>query len=53
MRFQCTEWVEGFTVGAIYSAVYKPGTSYYHLVDDDGIITKFPEGELLLHFEEV
>lgn len=52
MRYTCTEWLEGFTVGAVYATVYHPGTSLYHLIDDEGVIAKLNQSDIELHFEE-
>lgn len=53
MRFICTAWLEGFSVGAAYSAVYHSGTSLYHLIDDEGIITKLNQADINTYFEEM
>ena len=49
MRYQCTEWCEGFTVGSIYySATLNP-----KMVNDEGALKALSFSFLVQHFEEI
>lgn len=52
MRFQCTEWLDGFTVGSVYHAVYQFGKSEYRINNDEGVVETLTSQDIALHFEE-
>lgn len=49
MRYQCTEWCEGFTMGAVYhSSSHNP-----KLINDEGELVSLSFSFLVLHFEVI
>lgn len=52
MRFQCTDWLEGFTVGSVYHAVYILGKSEFRINNDEGVIETLTTADVELLFEE-
>ncbi|CAL9961289.1 hypothetical protein VPHD292_0065 [Vibrio phage D292] len=49
MRYQCTEWLEGFTVGA----VYYTATTNPKFLNDEGHMISLSFSSLVQFFEEI
>ncbi|WAI96173.1 hypothetical protein [Vibrio phage vB_VhaP_PG11] len=52
MRYRCTEWLEGFTVGSVYWFAWNPKHRAYQTTNDEAEPTYLSHSQIVIYFEE-